>query len=215
MKKAHLLRRSLSPNSHPSSRQAAIDFYYKKLSSHDNKLAMNCPCGSSESFEKCCQPFLSGTSLPETAEKLMRSRYSAYTKADVDYLRKTLAPESRSDFDPKSTEQWAKESTWKGLKIISTDRGGPGDKKGTVEFSATYEHEGEALEHYEVSKFRKSDKGQWLFVDGESHTHKEGEAHDHQHHPKPKTVVREEPKLGRNDPCSCGSGKKYKKCCLS
>lgn len=26
--------------------------------------------------------------------------------------------------------------------------------------------------------------------------------------------VRPEPKVGRNDPCPCGSGKKYKKCCL-
>jgi preprotein translocase subunit SecA len=27
-----------------------------------------------------------------------------------------------------------------------------------------------------------------------------------------KTVRRDEPKVGRNDPCPCGSGKKYKKC---
>lgn len=27
-------------------------------------------------------------------------------------------------------------------------------------------------------------------------------------------VLREEPKVGRNDPCPCGSGKKFKKCCL-
>jgi preprotein translocase subunit SecA len=30
---------------------------------------------------------------------------------------------------------------------------------------------------------------------------------------KQKTVVREGDKVGRNDPCPCGSGKKYKKCC--
>jgi preprotein translocase subunit SecA len=28
----------------------------------------------------------------------------------------------------------------------------------------------------------------------------------------PKTVVRSQPKVGRNDPCPCGSGKKYKHC---
>ena len=28
-----------------------------------------------------------------------------------------------------------------------------------------------------------------------------------------KTVVNEEPKIGRNDPCPCGSGKKYNNCC--
>jgi preprotein translocase subunit SecA len=27
-----------------------------------------------------------------------------------------------------------------------------------------------------------------------------------------KTIKRDEPKIGRNDPCWCGSGKKYKKC---
>jgi len=31
---------------------------------------------------------------------------------------------------------------------------------------------------------------------------------------RPKTIRRERPKLGRNDPCHCGSGKKYKHCCL-
>jgi len=30
---------------------------------------------------------------------------------------------------------------------------------------------------------------------------------------KVKTITREAPKVGRNDPCPCGSGKKYKKCC--
>ncbi len=32
--------------------------------------------------------------------------------------------------------------------------------------------------------------------------------------PAVKTVLRPGPKIGRNDPCRCGSGKKYKKCCL-
>lgn len=173
---------------------------------------MKCPCGSKEEFANCCEPFLQGKSLPETAEKLMRSRYAAFTKADVEYLRKTLAPESRTDFDAKATEKWAKDAKWKALKIISTEKGGADDKKGVVEFMATYELDGEALDHHEVSKFRKTENGQWLFVDGDSHTHKEGEDHHH-HHQKPQTVVREEPKIGRNDPCTCGSGKKYKKCC--
>ena len=36
-------------------------------------------------------------------------------------------------------------------------------------------------------------------------------AHRH-HHPKVDPFVHGAPRLGRNDPCSCGSGKKYKKC---
>lgn len=173
-----------------------------------------CPCGSNLTFDQCCEPFLSGKALPETAEKLMRSRYTAFTKADVGYLKKTLAPESRKDFDENSTRQWATNSKWKGLKIFSTEKGGPEDKKGTVEFVATYEQNGEGIDHHEVSTFRKDEKGQWYFVDGDSHTHGAGESeHHHHHHTRPQTVVREEPKVGRNDPCPCGSGKKYKKCC--
>jgi SEC-C motif-containing protein len=139
----------------------------------------------------------------------MRSRYTAYTLVDVDYIKKTLAPESRSDFDPKTTKDWAQNAKWKGLKINSTAKGTASDTKGTVEFTATYEQDGEGFDHHEVSEFRKDDKGQWLFVDGDAHTHKEGETH---HHHKPQTVQRESPKVGRNDPCPCGSGKKYKKC---
>lgn len=173
---------------------------------------MKCPCGSKEDFAQCCEPFLKGTALPETAEKLMRSRYTAFTQVDVPYLKKTLAPESSDDFDPKSTKKWAEGAKWKGLKILSTEKGMASDKKGTVEFMATFEQDGETVDHHEVAQFKKDSHGQWLFVDGESHTHKAGEDHHH-HHPKVQTVQREEPKVGRNDPCPCGSGKKYKKCC--
>lgn len=175
-------------------------------------IPVKCPCGSNENFDVCCEPFLKGTAFPESAEKLMRSRYSAYVLADIDYLKNTLAPESRSDFDPATTKQWAKEAKWKGLKILSTELGQKNDKKGTVEFIATYQQDGQGLDHHEVSKFRKGDNGHWLFIDGDAHTHKEGEDHNHA---KPQTVVRDQPKIGRNDPCHCGSGKKFKKCCGS
>ncbi len=172
---------------------------------------MKCPCTSTKNFSECCEPFLKGDVLPDTAEKLMRSRYSAYDKVNIDYIKKTLAPESRSDFDMKSTKEWAQKAKWQGLQIVSTDKGEASDKKGTVEFIATYEYEGQGLDHHEVAQFRKSDGGEWLFVEGDSHTHKAGETQ--QHHAKPQTVLRESPKVGRNDPCTCGSGKKYKKCC--
>ncbi len=174
---------------------------------------MNCPCGSGRSFAECCAPFIQGESSPRTAEELMRSRYTAYTKADIAYIKKTLAPESAKDFDSAAAKKWATEAEWKGLKILSTEKGGADDKKGVVEFVATYVQDGEEIDHHEVSQFRKDAKGHWLFVDGDSHTHKGGEGHHHHHHHKPVTVVREGPKVGRNDPCPCGSAKKYKKCC--
>ena len=171
---------------------------------------MSCPCGSQKEYSACCEPYISEKSLAPTPEALMRSRYSAYVKSATQYLKETLAPESRSDFDAASTKKWAESAKWKGLKILSTQKGSLEDKKGTVEFIATYESEGTTLDHHEVSQFRKNDAGKWLFVDGDAHTHKEGE--DHNHH-KPQTVIRQSPKVGRNDPCVCGSGKKFKKCC--
>lgn len=172
---------------------------------------MNCPCGSSKDYEQCCGPFLSGKALPETAEQLMRSRYTAYTRANIEYIKNTLAPESRGDFDPKASKEWAEQATWKGLEILSTEKGTSKDKTGVVEFIATYAMDGEGVDHHEVSQFRKDSKGQWYFVEGDSHTHKEGE--DHHHHEPIAPIVRDAPKTGRNDPCPCGSGKKNKKCC--
>jgi hypothetical protein len=37
--------------------------------------------------------------------------------------------------------------------------------------------------------------------------------HHHHHHEPQEPFVRKSPKLGRNDPCHCGSGQKFKKCC--
>jgi SEC-C motif-containing protein len=173
---------------------------------------MLCACGTKQNFSDCCEPFIKGTKLPETAEQLMRSRYTAYTIADVNYLKNSLAPEARKDFDPEATRKWAEEAKWKKLTIISTEKGNAEDDRGTVEFSASYEYEGQAIQLHEVSKFRKSKEGQWYFVDGDAHTHPEGENIEHAHS-KQGTVVRASAKIGRNDPCSCGSGKKFKKCC--
>ncbi len=173
---------------------------------------MSCACGTSLSFQQCCEPFLKGTSLPETAEQLMRSRYTAFTLADMAYVEKTLAPESRKDFDAEETKKWAEQAKWKKLAILSTKKGKASDTEGMVEFSAFYEHEGDDLQHHEVAQFRKDKAGQWLFIDGDAHTHAADEDIE-KAHATPVTVKRTAEKIGRNDPCSCGSGKKYKKCC--
>lgn len=172
---------------------------------------MTCACGSNLEFKNCCEPFITGTAHPETAEKLMRSRYTAYTMGNIAYIKKTLAPESQKDFDMQAAKEWATNAQWLGLKIMSMDKGSATDTEGTVEFTATFKEKGKTLEHHEVSEFRKNDKGHWLFVDGHAHTHEEGQGHHHHHH-KQETVIRSSPKIGRNDPCPCGSQKKYKKC---
>jgi SEC-C motif domain protein len=141
----------------------------------------------------------------------MRSRYTAFTRADIGYIERTLAPEEKKTFDAVSTKHWAEESTWKGLKILSTEKGGPSDSTGIVEFVASYEQDGKKVDHHEVSRFRKTKQGQWLFVDGDARALEDGEGQGAPQKAAP--VVRDKPKTGRNDPCPCGSGKKFKKCC--
>lgn len=160
----------------------------------------NCPCGSQKPFSDCCEALIKGTSRAPTAQALMRSRYTAYTLGDVDYIVKTTHSSKRTKLDPKGIEAWAKQSEWKGLEILKAEQGLEKDTTGMVEFVAHYAIQGETKKHHEQSLFEK-DNGQWYYVSGQT---KGGD-----------TVRREAPKVGRNDPCPCGSGKKYKKCCCA
>jgi SEC-C motif domain protein len=128
----------------------------------------------------------------------MRSRYSAYVIGAIDYLHETLHPDYRSDHDQAATRRWAEESIWLGLEILATEKGGEGDEDGIVEFVAGYKEKGMARRYHERSRFRREGE-RWYYVDGEVQ--------------RPGTYVQEHVKVGRNDPCPCGSGKKYKKCC--
>jgi SEC-C motif-containing protein len=169
-----------------------------------------CPCGSGSPFVDCCSPYMSGEKNAPTAEALMRARYSAFVKGNIAFIKSTLARESQKDFDEESVRQWSKKSDWLGLEVIRTEGGGKGDTKGMVEFNARYKLNGKIVGHHEVSQFRKEKlDGRWYFVDGESHEHQDGDGHHH--HPS-QPVIRAAPKIGRNDPCNCGSGKKFKKC---
>ena len=156
-----------------------------------------CPCGSGKTFARCCEPYLTGNAQAPTAEAQMRARYTAYTTANMAFIESTHSPKTRDSLELESSRKWAEESEWLGLEIVSTDKGGTPDTEGTVEFIARYIQDGHEEKHHEISSFVK-DGGRWYFMDGGS--------------PR-QTVVREEPKIGRNDPCPCGSGKKYKKCC--
>jgi SEC-C motif domain protein len=157
-----------------------------------------CPCGSNLSFAECCEPVIEGRRPAVTAEELMRSRYSAYVKHQIEYLRTSLHPEHREDFDEKNTRQWAESSEWHSMEIIQSRNGGPEDTEGQVEFVVTFTQNGARMTHHELGNFKKVD-GIWYFETGEAVA--------------PKPVVRAEPKTGRNDPCPCGSGLKFKKCC--
>ena len=157
-----------------------------------------CPCASGKPFGECCGPILDGSRKAATAAELMCARYSAYAVCNVDFLYASSGPEVREEFDEKTTHEWSKSATWQGLEVVETEKGGPDDDEGYVAFVAHYSANGQTCEHREKSYFRKID-GDWRFIDGEIE--------------KAKPFHREEPKVGRNDPCPCGSGKKYKKCC--
>ncbi len=159
---------------------------------------MPCVCGIGESTETHCLPLIKGEKFPDTAEALMRARYSAYVLGEIDYVLATHTPEAAEDVDRKSTELWSKQSKWLGLEVTATDKGGPEDSEGTVEFVARYKLRNVTVEHRERAHFEKRD-GKWLFSEAEQLAGP--------------PIKNEGPKVGRNDPCPCGSGKKYKKCC--
>lgn len=127
---------------------------------------MNCYCSWGKNFEDCCQPFLEGTAKPQTAEELMRSRFSAYAVCAVEYLLRSTHPSTRKFHIAEDIENWAKTNTWEKLEIISKSNGEAKDKSGTVEFKAYYlNEENEPQIHHEKSNFRK-ELGKWFFVDG-------------------------------------------------
>ena len=156
-----------------------------------------CPCGSENPYSECCGPFLAGDATPPTAEALMRSRYTAHALANVPYLMQTLHPKTRGKFSPESVRVFAENSDWQRLEILRTEAGGTSDPTGVVEFKAYFKDRKGPQIHHEVSDFEKVE-GTWYFKEG--------------HYPRIKTI-RTGKKVGRNDPCPCGSGKKYKKCC--
>ena len=157
----------------------------------------SCPCGSGRDFAVCCEPILNGAPA-ETAEALMRSRYTAYVKHAYDHLARSLSADQRKDYSMEHAKQWSEQSEWLGLTILHTEAGGAADQEGAVEFSAKYRVGDKAQEHVETAMFGRED-GRWVYTG--------------QREPAARTVRYEKPIPGRNDPCPCGSGKKYKKCC--
>ncbi|MDH5472150.1 MAG: YchJ family metal-binding protein [Gammaproteobacteria bacterium] len=146
-----------------------------------------CRCGSGLEEENCCLKYIFGVTHAPTAEALMRSRYTAYVLAQKDYLLATWSEKTR----PEALNLDATKISWKGLTICRTQAGAKGDQRGLVEFIASYEAAGKMSQVHESSRFIY-DQDRWLYVDGDIITDK---------------------KNPRNAMCSCGSGKKFKRCC--
>lgn len=154
-----------------------------------------CPCGSGRSFESCCGPFLAGAPAP-TADALMRSRYTAYARGDADYLQRTSAGEALIGFDRADIENSFRSTEWLGLEVHKVEAGQAANAIGHVTFTARFRRDGRVHALSERSEFRRID-GAWRYFNGEAVRSRQTPA----------------PQVGRNDPCPCGSGRKYKKCC--
>ncbi len=144
-----------------------------------------CYCKSELEFSKCCEPILRVSNIASSALALMRSRYSAYCLGDVNYLQATTHNHSWSDEELKSIQDWADNSMWQHLEIVSYS-------ENIVEFKAYYIFNGKQHIHYEKSTFLKVND-MWKYVDGD--------------------IYEDKVDFLRNEQCICGSGKKYKRCC--
>ncbi|EKO3376524.1 SEC-C domain-containing protein [Vibrio fluvialis] len=151
-----------------------------------------CYCGSGKSYTDCCQPIHQDHKQAHTPEQLMRSRYSAHVLGLVDFVIKTYHPLCNAESEREAIAE-SVQSEWQRLDVVSTASGSH-DDEGYVHFKAYLldQHQEFCLE--ERSRFLR-ENGLWYYIDGEF--------------PQQSVSL----KVGRNDPCPCGSGKKSKKCC--
>lgn len=155
----------------------------------------HCHCGSNLAFADCCALILSGQQQAKTAEQLMRSRYSAFCERNVDYLIATHHPSKRLNDDKEQLANSMQDCQWLSLNILSTSKGEATDLNGEIEFIAHYNQQQQFGSLHERSRFVK-EQGRWFYIDGDLFA----------------TTEPTQNKPGRNDPCWCNSGKKFKKC---
>ncbi|WP_026111535.1 YchJ family protein [Winslowiella toletana] len=146
-----------------------------------------CPCCSGMQYSLCCEPWLNGSGFPPSAEKLMRSRYTAYVKQDAAYLIATWHSSVRHPQLQSVLEESFANTRWLGLNITA-QQAGKDDDEAFVTFFARFAENQRTSAIHERSRFLRDDQ-RWYYIDGIA------------------------PQVGRNDRCPCGSEKKYKKCC--
>ncbi|MBF7730586.1 YchJ family protein [Pseudomonas sp. N040] len=150
----------------------------------------SCPCGSGQSYAECCGRWHAGAPAP-TPEALMRSRYSAYALGMIDYLIATTLPAQQDGLDRQAMREWSMHSTWLGLTVESAEPATDAFGHAKVSFRVRWEDRDGQHEHRECSIFVQRGE-RWYFID-------------------PGLPLQ----AGRNDPCPCGSGGKFKKCCAA
>ena len=154
---------------------------------------MNCYCDSGLAFGECCQPFLTHQRRPETPVQLMRSRYSAFCQEDARYLHITWHSSMRTQNSVEQIQGAFRHTRWCKLSIEESviDENGT---HGSVSFRAYYFEREKLGVLHESSRFEE-ENGEWRYLDGIIY-HDSGRL-----------------SLGKNAPCFCGSGSKFKRCC--
>lgn len=149
---------------------------------------MLCPCQSNLEYVQCCQPLHSQQQFAQTAEQLMRSRYSAFVLQDIDYIIQTTVPAQQHLLDKQSLLTWSQQTDWQGLEVLQHQA--LLDKNhALVEFNAYFQQDDSIHTHHELSAFVQI-QSRWYFLDP--------------------TVA---PVRTMKQPCFCHSGKKFKLCC--
>lgn len=138
----------------------------------------------------------SSAGWPDNPRKMLEARYRAYETGDVDFIVESVHPSVRAKHDRASIESWSRKAEWLGLTVEEEEPAS--EDKAFIRFGVRYREEGQDIDHRERAEFRRHD-GRWFYYDSTF--------------PKREPVRRAADKVGRNDPCSCGSGKKFKKCC--
>ncbi len=125
---------------------------------------LECPCGSGQSYSECCEKVHLDIKKADTAEKLMRSRYSAFVLGKGDYLKKSHHSKTVKSVDFKVLMEWSNSVIWKSLEIIRTKKGGSQDVEGYVEFKAFY-MEGVKLRVLHQNSLFTRQNGHWVYND--------------------------------------------------
>ncbi|TKB02228.1 zinc chelation protein SecC [Alteromonas portus] len=192
---------------------------------------MRCYCCSSKPFNECCEPFIKGVEYPNSAEQLMRSRFSAYATAHYQYILETYTKEKQLALSVEELAKSAQGATWFALKVHPTLAANSVDslvnnsvgstEASSIDSSAHASAKVEALTSAEPilkpntavveftayyfenkSMYQLHETSNFCVEDGKWRYH-DGELHDDCG----------KVKYGRNLPCVCGSNKKYKQCC--
>ena len=151
-----------------------------------------CPCESKKLFTQCCQPLLLGEKTAQTPEQLMRSRFTAFYRADAwGYVLRTWHPEHRPAVSEAELAAEGRSAKWEKLEIRDAKMEGD---LGEVTFCAWYRDQSGLHPHLERSQFVRW-QGEWVYTVGEFLPYARAA------------------KIKPNDTCPCGSGKKYKRCC--